>query len=164
MSLSAVRPTADEIETAVERYADALFRLCFTMLGSAADAEDAVSDSFVKYIERAPRFRDEEHRKAWLLRVATNQCRDKLRADARHRCVDLDEIAAFCPERQDSEILEALLALPPKLKEAVYLHYVAGYSTAETASILRITPAAVRKRLQYGREHLKLECGREQMV
>ncbi len=57
MPLSTVRPTADEIETAVERYSDALFRLCFTMLGSAADAEDAVSDCFVKYIERAPRFR-----------------------------------------------------------------------------------------------------------
>ncbi len=96
--------------------------------------------------------------------MASNQCRDKLRADARHRCVNLDEIADFCPERRDSAILEALLALPPKLKEAVYLHYVAGYSTAEIASILRITPAAVRKRLQYGRERLQLDYGREQMV
>ena len=68
------RPSDNDIENVVKRYSNMLFKLCFTMLRSNADAEDAVSDVIVKYITTAPVFKSEEHKKAWLIRVAANIC------------------------------------------------------------------------------------------
>ena len=60
------------IENVVKTYSNMLFRLCFTMLRNNEDAEDAVSDVFLKYISAAITFADREHEKAWLIKVATN--------------------------------------------------------------------------------------------
>lgn len=56
-------------QAAVEAHGDRLFRLCFVLLGSAADAEDAVQETLLKYLQKAPAFASAEHEKAWLLRV-----------------------------------------------------------------------------------------------
>ena len=68
MKKSSVRPTDGEIERVFVRYSDMLFRMCFTALGNNSDAEDAVSNTFLKFITNSPVFRDEEHEKAWFLR------------------------------------------------------------------------------------------------
>ena len=68
MNSLSVRPTDEDLETLVQTYADSLYRLCFSILGNRADAEDAVSDVIVRYMTKAPVFTDENHRKAWLLR------------------------------------------------------------------------------------------------
>lgn len=68
------RPTGEDAEQIFRRYADTLFRFCFTLAGNQTDAEDAVSETMIRYITRAPAFDSEEHRKAWLLRVAANIC------------------------------------------------------------------------------------------
>ena len=57
----------------------------------------------------------------------------------------------------DTEVIEAVMRLPEKYKSVIYLFYIAGYKTQEIASILSVSPSAVRKRLQYGRERLRLE-------
>ena len=61
-----------ETDKLVDRYADSLFRLCFSILRNRADAEDAVSETFIKYLTKAPVFLEEDHRKAWLIKVASN--------------------------------------------------------------------------------------------
>ena len=66
----------EKVERAIERYGDMLFRLCLVMLGNAADAEDALQETYLRYLQKAPAFADEEHEKAWLLTVAANRCRD----------------------------------------------------------------------------------------
>ena len=73
---------ADDIETLISQYGDMLFRLCLIMLKNKSDAEDAVQETYIKYFQKSPSFESKEHRKAWLIRVATNQCRDMLR----YRC------------------------------------------------------------------------------
>jgi len=161
MKIQAGRPSDEEIEAAVNEYGDALFRLCFTMLGNQADAEDAVSETIIKYIEKAPRFADKEHQRAWLIKVASNKCRDMLRANRRRGCVSLEDVAELCREERDRELMSRLMDLPPKYKLAIYLHYIAGYKTGEMAEILRVSPAAVRKRLQYGRKMLKIALEKE---
>ena len=70
---------ADGIENIVRTYGNTLYRLCFVMLGNESDAEDAVQESFIKYLQKAPSFENTEHEKAWLITVATNQCKDILR-------------------------------------------------------------------------------------
>ena len=161
MEVQTERPGREEIEAAVKDWGDMLFRLCFTMLGNQADAEDAASETIIKYIEKAPAFADKEHRKAWLIKVASNNCRDMLRADRRRRWVSLEDVTELCRQERDRDVMYELLNLPPKYRLAVYLHYVAGYKTAEMAGMLGISPAAARKRLEYGRKMLKLSMGKE---
>lgn len=161
MEVQTERPGREEIEAAVKDWGDMLFRLSFTMLGNQADAEDAVSETIIKYIEKAPAFADKEHRKAWLIKVASNKCRDMLRADRRRRWVSLEDVTELCRQERDRDVMYELLNLPPKYRLAVYLHYVAGYKTAEMAGMLGISPAAARKRLEYGRKMLKLSMGKE---
>lgn len=160
MEKLSVRPTDKDLENLVLVYSNMLFKLCFTILGNNADAEDAVSDVIVKYITRAPAFNDDEHRKAWLIRTATNVCKDALRQRKRRNHANLDDISEYCASAESISIVSEILQLPFKYRTVIYLHYIEGYKTAEIADILGITPAAVRKRLQYGRDMLRIEYER----
>ncbi len=160
MALSAVRPTDDEITDVVNTYSSMLFKLCFSMLGSYADAEDAVSDTIIRYINKCPSFKDDNHQKAWLLKTASNVCKDKLRFRIRHNHVNIDDICEMCNDKQSTDIIECLLKIPEKYRCVIYLFYIEGYKTDEIAKILDVSPSAVRKRLQYGRKLLKLEYER----
>lgn len=159
-----VRPTDDEVQDVVNTYSDMLFRLCFTMLGNNADAEDAVSETFLRYITKAPFFHGEAHKKAWLIRVATNICNDMHRFHRRHDYINFDDISGYCSTETESSVLEAVMRLSAKYKSVILLFYIEGYRTEEIAEILSISPSAVRKRLQYGRNLLKLEYGKENIV
>lgn len=153
MENSQVRPTVEE--QLFFTYSNMLFRLCFTFFGNKADAEDAVSEVFIKYLEKAPEFNDEEHKKAWLLRVASNTCKDMLRSYSRKNNISLYDAYEYCKTEEDTDIITAVLNLPSKYKDVVYIHYIEGYKTAEIAKILHISESAVRKRLQYARNMLK---------
>ena len=78
---------------AVIKYSDILYRVCVVILCNEQDAQDAVQDTFCRYIEKRPVFNDEEHEKAWLLRVAANISRDMIRCRLRHPQVAIDELA-----------------------------------------------------------------------
>lgn len=139
-----------------ERYADMLYRLAYTHLGSAHDAEDAVSDVFVKYLQTTPTFRNEEHVKAWFLRVLINRCNDLHRHRALRVCTPLDEVAEIAAaDTKDKHLLETVMALPENIKSAIVLHYLEGFSLNEIAKILQTTEAAVKMRLKRGRAMLK---------
>lgn len=161
MNNLSLRPNDEEIENIVNTYSNMLFRLCFTILKSNQDAEDAVSDVFVKYISENRKFVDEEHKKAWLIKVATNHCRDMLKFYKIRHHLNLDDVAEYCGKDDDFEILSELLSLPEKYRTVIHLYYVEGYKTYEIAKMLDISSAAVRKRLQYGRDKLKIEYGKD---
>lgn len=147
------------IEEAVKKYSPMLYRICVVMLGNEADAQDAVQDTFCKYLERRERFRDEEHEKAWLIKVAQNKCRDLRRFHLRHPQAELSEVTQVTSYENPeySEILAELVALPMSVKATVYLHYIEGYKTTEVSEMLGISVNAVKKRLQRGREMLRLK-------
>lgn len=157
MSSKSSRPTDDEIEYVINKYTDTLYRICLTMLKSPSDAEDAVQEIMLKYMEKSPEFSDSEHEKAWLIRVAVNLCKNMLRFHAMHPHSDLSEILGECRERSENELFALLTNLPLKYKSVMYLHYVEEYRVSEIASIVKISEAAVKKRLQKGRELLRNE-------
>lgn len=144
------------VEELVMEYSNVLFKICMVILGNEQDAQDAVQDTFCRYMEHLPDFRDKEHEKAWLIKVATNRCRDICRWRLRHPSAVMEEVAAYCEMPEQGEILSALVKLPYKLKIVIYLHYIEGYKVAELASMLGISINAVKKRLQRGREELKI--------
>ena len=157
---NSVRP-ADQIENTIKTYSDMLFKICLVMLCSEQDAEDALQDTFLRYISKAPVFNEAEHKKAWLIRVATNICNDMGRFRLRHNHINIDDLSDYYETEENADIIEAVLCLPQKYKIVIHLHYIEGYDIGSIAEIAGISIAAAKKRLQRGREMLKLEYRKE---
>ena len=154
MNHSSARP-ADTIETVIRTYGNTLYRLCFVMLGNESDAEDAVQEAFIKYLQKAPQFENSDHEKAWLITVAINQCRDILRFRNRHPQINSEYLQELSACSSDSGILEALMTLPEKFRLVLTLYYVEEYRIDEIARMIGKTPSAVKMRLQKGRKLLE---------
>ena len=104
-----------------------------------------------------------EHEKAWLLRVAINACKDYLKNFFRHNVISLDllsEMEAQIPE-DHREVLEAVLSLPSKYKDVIYLYYFEEYSAAEIGKILGKKENTIYSLLSRGRIMLKKKLGGE---
>ncbi len=120
-----------------EQYAGMLYRLAYARTGSRADAEDVMQEVFVRLLRARPEFRDEEHAKAWLLRVGARCAADVLRAPWRRR--EGGRWTMGCPRRSRpgrGGVVEAVLALPAKYRTAVHLYYYEELSVAEIAAVL----------------------------
>lgn len=144
-----------DVREAVMKYSDMLYKICIVILCNEQDVQDAVQDTFCRYLEKKPEFCDEEHEKAWLIRVATNICRDMIRFRIRHPKISIDEVEHTLVAPEQKEILQELLELPVKQKTVIYLHYVEGYHIKEIAGILGITEGAVKTRLLRGRKQMR---------
>ena len=147
-----------DFETLYNRYGEMLFRVCFSMLKSKEDAEDAVQDVFLKYFTNPKPFNDAEHEKAWFIRVTSNHCKDVMRKRTVRSFVGLDEINEledYGIERDGGEVLNSIFALPEKYKTVFVLHYLEEISVAEIAAALGISQSAVKMRLSRGRDILK---------
>ena len=163
------------VEAAFRQHVQSVYRLCYSYMGNAADAEDATQTAFMKLIDKQAAdttfaFSDEEHEKAWLLRVAANHCKDVLKSAARTRTTELVEESGSRDVEQAaaeqvpgiqlsdegaSEVLQAVLELPSIYKDCVYLHYYEGYKTDEIARMTETKPSTVRNRLSDARALLR---------
>lgn len=128
-----------EANRAIERYADTVRRICMIHLKNHADTEDIFQNVFLKYVLSTTVFESKEHEKAWFIRVTINACRDLLKSFFRSRTVSLDTLLDQPAEltQQDHTVLEAVLALPPKYRDVVYLHYYEGYTAPQIGQILK---------------------------
>ena len=86
-----------DLEAAVRKHSEMLYRICIVILGSEQDTQDAIQETFCKYLEKKPKFVDGEHEKAWLIKVATNHCRDIQRFRFRHPKVPIEELEYYPP-------------------------------------------------------------------
>lgn len=127
-----------EVERAIERYADMVRRICMVHLKNISDTEDIFQTVFLKYALCSADFGDDEHEKAWIIRVTLNACKDLLKSFFRSRTVSLDEVVEHAEDfTEDTRgVLEAVLSLPAKYRDVVYLHYYEGYSAVEISDIL----------------------------
>lgn len=146
----------NDIKEVVIKYSDMLYKICIIILCNEQDAQDAIQDTFCRYLEKRPEFCDEEHEKAWLIRVATNICRDIVRFRIRHPKISIDEVENSLTVPEQKETLRELLELPVKQKTVIYLHYVEGYRIKEIAAILGTTEGAVKMRLKRGKEQMRI--------
>ena len=127
-----------EVNRVIELYGDTVRRLCMIYLKNYADTEDIFQNVFLKYATSSIKFENDEHEKAWFIRVTINKCKDLLKSFFRNRTVSLDDIVEK-PEAITSdyrEVLEAVLSLPQKYRNVVYLHYYEGYSAPQISHIL----------------------------
>ena len=145
---------SNRLEELVTKHENTLYRAALAILGDAQEAEDAVQEAFLRYLEKRPELRDEDHEKAWLLKVTANRCKSTLRSRRRHPAVELLDVYP-APDEDGRELMEAVLSLPANQRSAVHLHYYEGYTSEEIGAILGQRPGTVRSHLSRARESLR---------
>lgn len=150
-----------EINRAVGEYSDMVRRLCMLHLKNYADTEDIFQTVFLKYALSSVEFENKEHEKAWMIRVTINACKDLLKSFFRKNTVSIDQlIEQPAPVPQDHrEVLEAVLSLPKKYKDVVYLHFYEGYTAPQISEILGKNVNTVYTLLTRAKKILKTKLG-----
>lgn len=155
----------DDIEQAMSRHGDAVWRVCVLYFRSHVDAQDAFQDVFLKYaLADRPAFNDDEHCKAWLLRVAANVCKDMLKAASR-RTVPLEAAACVAhatsndpatqPASFASEVIDAMRSLDDPPRTPLYLSLYEGYTAPEIAQMVEAPVNTVYSWIARGKQQLK---------
>ena len=150
--------TDKEIAEIYGRHNKMVYRVCFAYMKNAADTEDAVQDTFYKLIKSGMVFESEEHEKAWLIRTATNLCKNTLRHWWRKR----ENIEDYENQQGDStfeidDTFNTVMGLPDKYKTVIYLYYYEGYDSVEISKILEKTQSTIRNYLHEARKILKIK-------
>ena len=149
-------------EQAVRKYSKTVANTCIIRLRNYTDAEDCFQNVFVKLYTKSPQFNDEKHLKAWLTRVAINECNTCLKKN--NLFIPLKTIKREETYTIDdtNDVLWALFKTPPKYREVLFLYYCEQYKVEEIAEILGINKNTVKTRLKRGREKLKSIYGGDQ--
>ena len=146
-----------ETQALAEQYRDRLFAAAFQVCGNAADAEDAAQEALLRYHLSDKEFENQEHIRAWLLRVAVNWAKNISRSFWRRNTLPLEEymetLTFDCQESR--EIFREVMALPEKYRLVIHLYYYEDYSLEEIGRILGIRVSNVKVRLSRGRQMLK---------
>lgn len=141
------------------KYGDMLYRIAFVYLANPDDTEDVLQDVFFTFLNNPPDFKDEEHKKAWLIRTTRNKAINLLKS-ASHKNVNIDDLQIRIDDHNKDlhiDILKKVLSLSPKYKAVTVLYYYNDYSVDEISRILKISKSAVKMRLKRSRELLKID-------
>lgn len=149
-------------EQVVRRYAQTVAGVCLMRLQNYADAEDCFQNVFVKLYTKSPDFESENHLKAWLIRVAVNECKNYIKKN--RRIIPLENVESESVSFPDdsNDISWALMKTPQKYRDVLYLHYCEQYKVEEISEILGIKQNSVKTLLRRGREILRSIYGGDQ--
>lgn len=151
--------TEEDINEVIEMYGDTVYRLAISYTCSKEDSEDIFQEVFMRIILKKSLFNDEEHRKAWIIRVTINCCKKlwnsswKKKNDSFYENMNQNKIIEM-PE--ESELYEAIQKLQINYKVVIHLFYYEDLSTKEIAKILNTLESTVRSRLLRARKQLKI--------
>lgn len=148
--------SSEEYEKTVNDYADMVFRIALNECKNREDAEDILQNTFLKLLQNKKGFVSEEHLKRWLIRVTVNECHSLFASSWRQKTQRLEDIeyrAADKPEQTD--LFYAVMELPAKYRNVVYLYYYEEYSVKEISEILKIKESTLQTRLMRARKTLK---------
>ena len=145
-----------KMEEIYARHFDMVYRISLSYLKNPADAEDATADVFARLLRKKPDFDSSEHEKAWLIRTAVNICKDRLGHWWNRRTNLSERPDSTGPvDSQIDEVWQAVVELPPRYKDVIYLYYYEGYTSQEVAEILKRPHSTVRSQLREARKRLK---------
>lgn len=145
------------VQELFEKYQDNLYIIAFNVCKNAEDAKDVVQDTFIQYYSAKKEFDDEQHIRAWLIRVAINKAKNMNNTFWRRNKMSLEDymetLAFETPESE--ELFETVMHLPEKYRIVIHLFYYEDYSVHEIADILKLSESNVKVRLSRGRLLLK---------
>lgn len=143
------------LNDAMNKHGDEVYRLALCRLQNKTDAEDVYQEVFLKLFFTKTDFEDDEHLKAWLLRVTINKCCDLRRcAWFKNKTVLENEIVAEMPDEY-IDLWQSISVLSKDLRTVIWLHYVEGYKTEEISQILKCNSSTVRTKLYRARKKLR---------
>lgn len=146
-----------ETEILMEKYKDHLFAVAFNICKNAADADDVVQDTFLQYHITDKQFENEQHIRAWLIRVAINKAKNINMSFWQLSKIPLEDymetLTFETPEAEN--LFEEVMKLPEKYRIVIHLFYYEDYSIREIAQIINATESNVKVRLTRGRRLLK---------
>jgi RNA polymerase sigma factor (sigma-70 family) len=142
----------------VEMYASMIYRIAYTRMQNVTDAEDITQEVLLKYLKAGKTFRDEEHRKMWLIRVTVNTIKSSLTSAWRRHTVALDDVTEPSYQQPDLPVLkEKVEKLPERYRLPMYLYYYEELSVKEIAHVIKSTEGTVKSLLSRGRKMLRDE-------
>ena len=144
-----------EIEKFVRKYADLVYRVAYTMLKNESDADDIFQDVFMKLCTENVTFINEEHTKAWIIRVTKNKCLDLLKSSAYKPKEEIVENLVTYESNDNDYVWYEVMKLPDKYRIVIYLYYFEGYKLSEMSDILEINESTLKSQLVKSRELLK---------
>ena len=144
-----------EFTARVQALTDRLYRISYGQLPEEQDRRDAVQEAIFKAWVNLPRLRRAEYFETWLVRILLNECHDLQRRRDRDAPLEAAPEPTVSGFDGDAALRDAVRALPEKLRTAVILYYIEGYSTPEIACILRVPRETVKSRLRRARAALK---------
>ncbi|MCM1064275.1 MAG: RNA polymerase sigma factor [Eubacterium sp.] len=159
----------------VEKYYDDVFRYCYYQTGSEHTAYDCTQETFYHLMRFLDNYRERNHFKAYLIRIASNVCRDYFRKSSRRTVREVSysqwedpaeppqkpaETPPLTPGAEQEALLrlsvrEGLMRLPESQREVIVLYYYQGYKLREIASLTGVPLSTVKTRLYAGTEKLK---------
>ncbi len=142
-----------DIESVFDKYYTTVYRLAFARTQNKYDAEDILQTVFLRLCKCDTVFSDDEHIKAWLIKVTVNTSKNLL-SSAFHRLTQPMPDQILVEDNPSFEVYDAVRALPQKYRTVVHLFYYEGYTCAEIARILGTKEATVKTRLKRSRERL----------
>jgi len=146
----------------IEKYSDMVYRIALTRSGTIENAEDIFQEVFIKFSEKKPNFNNEEHEKAWFIRVTINLSKNINKSAWNRRVITLDESITF-ENKEETNVFSIVSELPQNYKTVIYLSYYEGYKVKEIAEIMNKREGTIKTWLYRAREILKqkLEGGFE---
>ena len=151
--------TNDVVTEALEKYADMVRRICFVYLRNHADVEDVFQEVFLKLLQSNVEFENDEHTKAWLCRVTINQCKDCCKSFFRKNVCSIEDMDLPFEDKAESDVMTAVISLPPKYKDLIYLFYYEDYTVPQMAKLLNQKENTIYSNLHRARKLLKQELG-----
>ena len=154
-------------EQVLKKYADTVTRVCIVHCGNQTDAQDCFQNVFLKLYQSDIDFESEAHIRAWLIRVAVNDCTDWYRQFWKRRIILTDEFPdnnSEIAQEQDDSVISYLMKLPFKYRRILYCHYYEDKKISEMATELKLSENTVKTQLVRGRELLKRNIKKAQTV
>lgn len=155
------------IDELMHEYSDAILHLVYTYVKNRTTAEDLTQEIFIKCYEKLGQFNQRSSIKTWIYRIASNYCKDYLRS-WHYRKITLNEkILDYIPSKskhveeeiitknEENSLTNAVINLPIKYREVVYLHYYEELSLSEISKVTSVNINTLKTRLKRAKELLK---------
>ncbi|HEX3026729.1 MAG TPA: sigma-70 family RNA polymerase sigma factor [Clostridia bacterium] len=151
--------TNDVVIKALQKHSDMVRRICFMYLRNHTDVEDVFQEVFLKLLQSEIAFENDEHIKAWLCRVTINKCKDVCKSFFKKNICSIEDMELSFEDKKENDVMAAVLSLPSKYKDVIYLFYYEEYTVPQMAKLLHQKENSIYSNLHRARKLLRQKLG-----
>ena len=138
----------------VDTYLEMIFKIALLRTKNKSDAEDICQEVFLRYVKNNKEFANDDHLKAWLIKVTINCSKSFFTSPWKKKILPLNEEMPYM-NKEENEIYHSVLKLSLKYRTVIHLFYYEDYSIEEISKILKEKPSTIRTQLTRARRLLK---------